>query len=139
MKIKTVSATKLTSLFCTAVVGALLMFSDRANAVSIWGTPSHFGEGSTYINHLTGMALRSDQRVDGQYFRSDNSMGHAMQPDRVNASNGGRSVGVITAPSLGGVPHPGSGSGVPDGGMTAMLLGTALGALGLARRYIRTW
>jgi hypothetical protein len=146
MKIKTVPATKLNSLLCTAVVGALLMFSGRANAVSIrgphelgpvqFGSPSRYSDGSTYVTHLIGMALRSDERVDGQHFRSDNSMGHTMQPDHVNASNGGRSVEVITAPGLGGVP--GSGTGVPDGGITAMLLGTALGALGIARRYIRT-
>ena len=29
-----------------------------------------------------------------------------------------------------------TGAGVPDGGTTVMLLGAALGALGLARRYI---
>jgi protein with PEP-CTERM/exosortase system signal len=29
------------------------------------------------------------------------------------------------------------GQGVPDGGMTAMLLGTALGALGMARRFLK--
>jgi hypothetical protein len=31
---------------------------------------------------------------------------------------------------------PGGGQGVPDGGTTVMLLGAALGALGMARRYI---
>jgi len=51
--------------------------------------------------------------------------------------NAGRSVGVITIPTIGGVPGPGTGR-VPDGGITAMLLGTALGALGIARRYIRS-
>jgi hypothetical protein len=33
-------------------------------------------------------------------------------------------------------PVPPSFVNVPDGGMTAMLLGTALGALGLARRFL---
>jgi hypothetical protein len=32
---------------------------------------------------------------------------------------------------------PGSGTGVPDGGTTAMLLGAALGALGIARRFLK--
>ena len=32
----------------------------------------------------------------------------------------------------------GSGSSVPDGGTTVMLLGAALGALGVARRYLRS-
>jgi hypothetical protein len=68
MKIKTLPATKLASLLCTAVIGALLMFSDSASA----------------------------------------------------------------GPKPGGGPH-----GVPDGGITAVLLGTALGALGVARRYLR--
>jgi len=68
MKIKTLPATKLTSLLCTAVIGALLMFSDSASA----------------------------------------------------------------GPNPGGGPN-----GVPDGGITAVLLGTALGALGVARRYLR--
>ena len=68
MKIKTLPATKLASLLCTAVIGALLMFSDSASA----------------------------------------------------------------GPNPGGGPH-----GVPDGGITAVLLGTALGALGVARRYLR--
>jgi hypothetical protein len=30
------------------------------------------------------------------------------------------------------------GAGVPDGGTTVMLLGAALGALGMARRYLRS-
>lgn len=30
------------------------------------------------------------------------------------------------------------GQGVPDGGITVMLLGTALGALGMARRFLKT-
>jgi protein with PEP-CTERM/exosortase system signal len=68
MKMKTLPATKLAFLLCTAVIGALLMFSDTASAG----------------------------------------------------------------------PNPGGGPvGVPDGGITAVLLGTALGALGVARRYLR--
>jgi hypothetical protein len=144
MKIKTVPATKLASLLCTAVVSALLMFSDRASAVSIrdphelglvqFGTPSRYSDGSAYVNHLSGMALRSDERANGQYFRSDNSRPRAVLTDHMNAGSAGGRIEMITAPTLGGVP--GRGTGVPDGGITAMLLGTALGALGIARRYI---
>jgi len=61
-------------------------------------------------------------------------MRRVMLPDHINA---GRSVGVITTPIIGGAPKPGSGA-VPDGGITAMLLGGALGVLGIARRYLRT-
>jgi hypothetical protein len=54
-------------------------------------------------------------------------------------------AGVITIPGdiFGryGISHyslfgPGGGGGVPDGGTTVMLLGAALGALGMARRYL---
>lgn len=55
----------------------------------------------------------------------------------------GNLSGMITIPpSAGGYDLSGwtlfgpGGAGVPDGGITAMLLGAALGALGIARRYI---
>jgi hypothetical protein len=141
MKIRTVPTTKLAFL-CTALVAALLMFADKASAVSIrdthefglakFGAP--YSNGSTYANHLIGMALRNDERSNGQYFPSVNPRPRVVLPDHMNA---GRSVGVITIPTIGGVPGPGTGR-VPDGGITAMLLGTALGALGIARRYIRS-
>lgn len=127
MKIKTLSTTKLASLLCTAVIGALLMFNDRASAVSI-GDAHELGP--TYVNHLIGMALSGDERANGQFFRSDNSTPNAVLPDHMNA---GVRIEMITGPSPGGGPR-----GVPDGGITAMLLGTALGALGVARRYIRS-
>lgn len=142
MKIRTVPTTKL-ALLCAALVAALLMFADKASAVSIrdahefglakFGAPSRYSDGSTYVNHLIGMALRNYERPNGQYFPSDNSTRHVMLPDHINA---GRSVGVITIPTIGGAPGPGS--VVPDGGITAMLLGGALGVLGIARRYLRT-
>jgi hypothetical protein len=80
------------------------------------------------------MSLRGDERANGQYIRSDNSTPHAVLTDHMNA--GARSVEVITIPSLGGVPSPGS-TRVPDGGINAMLLGTALGALSMVRRYLK--
>jgi VPDSG-CTERM exosortase interaction domain len=144
MKIRTIPTTKL-ALVCAALVAALFMFADKASAVSIRdahelgsvqsGVTSRHSEGSTYINHLIGMALRGDERANGQYFRSDYSTRHALLPDPRNGWNAqGRSIEVIRIPNPGGVP--GSGTGVPDGGITAMLLGTALGALGMARRYM---
>jgi hypothetical protein len=53
--------------------------------------------------------------------------------------------GVITIPFIGPGGHelshytlfPGPGGQVPDGGTTVMLLGTALGALGMARRFLK--
>ena len=141
MKIKTVPTTRL-ALFCTALVVAWFMLSDRANAVSIrdahelglvqFGASSRHSDGSTYINNLIGMALRSNEMANRQYFRSDTSTRHVVLPDHMNA---GRSVGIITIPTIGGVPGT---TRVPDGGITAMLLGAALGVLGIARRYLRT-
>ena len=52
--------------------------------------------------------------------------------------------GIITIPALGPLGHGlsgwilfGGGQGVPDGGTTVMLLGAALGALGMARRFLK--
>jgi hypothetical protein len=141
MKIKTVPATRL-ALFCTALAVAWLMLSDRASAVSIrdahelgliqFAAPSRYSDGSTYINNLIGMVLRSDERANGQYFRSGTSMPHVLVIHRALSSRE-----TITSPSVGGVPSRGFGT-VPDGGITAMLLGAALGALGIARRYLKT-
>jgi hypothetical protein len=55
--------------------------------------------------------------------------------------------GVITIPGFGlagqnyglsGWTLFGPGVGVPDGGTTVMLLGAALGALGMARRFLKS-
>lgn len=78
------------------------------------------------------MALRSNEMANRQYFRSDTSTPHVLVIDRALNSRE-----TITIPIIGGVPKPGSGA-VPDGGITAMLLGAALGALGIARRYLKT-
>src|SRR4029077_18981972 len=136
MKITTVPTTKL-ALLCAALVAALLMFADKASAVSIreaheFGASSRHSDGSTYINNLIGMALRSNEMANRQYFGSDTSTPRVLVIDRALNSRE-----TIAMPSIGGVPNPGSGA-VPDGGITAMLLGAALGALGIARRYLRT-
>jgi hypothetical protein len=131
MKIKTLPATKF-ALLCTALVGALLTFSDSASALTIRDAHEL---GSTYVNHLVGMALSSDEIANGQYFRSSNSMPQAVLTDQINGLNAGGQSAIITAPGPGGGGGPGP-AGVPDGGITAMLLGAALGALGMARRYL---
>jgi protein with PEP-CTERM/exosortase system signal len=146
MKIKTLPAIKLSSLLCTAVVSALLMFSNRASAISIRdarelplpraGTPSRYSDGSTYTDNLIDMALRSNERANGEYFRSNSSTKRAILLGHMNPSNGVRRVEFIRVPGLSGFPRPGSGTGVPDGGITAMLLGAALSVLGMARRYM---
>lgn len=141
MKIQTVPTTRL-ALFCTVLVVAWFMLSDRANAVSIrdahelalvqFGASSRHSDGSTYINNLIGMALRSYEMANRQYVPSDTSTPRVLVIDRaLNYRE------TITIPSIGGVPKPGTGA-VPDGGITAMLLGAALGWLGIARRYLKT-
>jgi hypothetical protein len=142
---KIISTTKL-ALLCTAIAGALLTFSSSARAVTVgeghefgfvnFGIHSGDGDRLTYVNHLIGMGLRSDERANGQYFRSDTSTPHAVLTDHRNAWNAG-SREIVTVPTIGGGPG-GVGGAVPDGGITVMLLGAALGALGVARRYIRT-
>jgi hypothetical protein len=136
MRITSIPTTKLAFL-CTALAGALLTFSNSASAFSIRdaGMSSGYSDTSTYINHLAGMAVRSEERVNVLYLRPDNSRLQAVLTDHTNAHNAIGSRETITAPTLGGVP--GKGTGVPDGGMTAMLLGGALSLLGVARRYIR--
>lgn len=139
MKIRTLPTTKF-ALLGAAMVAALLMFADSANAFNIRDAdaPSH-GDRSTYVGHLAGMAVvRSAERANEQYFRPANLTPHIVLPNHMNPRNAGdRSVEVITIPSISGIPSPGT-PRVPDGGITAMLLGTALGALRIARRYLKT-
>jgi|SRR5581483_10163485 len=185
MKINKSSTTKL-ALLCTALVGAVLAFSNSAKALAIgdahelgfvnFGIPSGDADRLTYVNHLIGMALGTSDKADGQtYFRSNNDFGPlapAVLTGLVNGSstsinlgaggtylylfakydgpNYGSEVwyvgdlsGIITIPDtaggygLSGWTLFGSAGSVPDGGTTAMLLGTALGALGVARRFLK--
>jgi hypothetical protein len=141
MKIRTVPTTRL-ALFCAALIAGWFMPGDTAQAVSIrdshelglvqFGASSRHSDGSTYINNLIGLAPRSYERASGDYLGSGASTRDPFAIDRAVASRQ-----AITGPAIGGVPSPGSGA-VPDGGITAMLLGTALGALGMARRYLKT-
>jgi VPDSG-CTERM motif len=140
MRITLSPITKL-ALLCTALAGALLTFSNSAQAFSIRDADASLGhsERSTYVNHLTdltGPAVRSDGRSNGQYFGPGNSTRQALSTDRINDRNTASPGRIITIPNPGGVP--GGGTGVPDGGTTVMLLGAALGALGVARRYLRS-
>lgn len=143
MKIETVPTTRF-ALFCTSLVVAWFMLSDSARAVGIrdahelgliqFGASSRQGDGSTYINNLIGIAVRSGESANAHSFGSGNSMPHAVSIDNMDVGSArGQSVEAISA-----VIGPKPGSGVPDGGVTAMLLGAALGALGIAKRYLRT-
>jgi hypothetical protein len=83
MKINKSSTTKL-ALLCTALVGAMLAFSDNAKALTIgdthelgfvnFGIPSGDADRLIYVNHLIGMTLGTSDKADGQtYFRSNNA------------------------------------------------------------------
>jgi VPDSG-CTERM motif len=146
MKIETVPTTRF-ALFCTSLVVAWFMLSDSASAVGIrdahergliqFSASSRHNDVSTYINNLIGIGARSGESANGQYFGSGNSMPHAVVIDNMDGGSAPgqsvRPVSPIIGPIIG--PRP---SGVPDGGVTAMLLGAALGALGIARRYLKT-
>ena len=136
MRMTLIPTTKLT-LICAALAGALLIFGNSASAFTIRDASASSGSSdtSTFVNHLAGMAVRNDERSNVWSLRPDNSRHQAVLIDRMNSRNTAGSREIITTPTLGGVP--GSGTGVPDGGTTVMLLGAALSALGVARRYIR--
>jgi len=123
------------------------MLGDSANAVGIrdghelgliqFGASSRHNDVSTYINNLIGIGVRSGESANGRYFSSANSMPPAVLVDNMDGGSAPghsvRTTSPIIGPNIG--PRP---PGVPDGGVTAMLLGAALGALGIVRRYLRT-
>lgn len=133
---KIIPTTKLALVLCTAVLAALLTFTPSARALTIganYGNPSGVSDRVTYVNHLVGMARITKAEL----------IHPRPQAVPANHINSGYAREIAQAPRPGMVPRlnavpPGGtgGKGVPDGGVTAMLLGTALGALGIARRYL---
>jgi hypothetical protein len=75
-------------------------------------------------------------------FLTKNGAGNVVFLYTVSADQGSSGTFTLEVPSTGNLSHidvfccPGGGGGVPDGGTTVMLLGAALGALGVARRYL---
>ncbi len=141
MKINVIRTTKF-ALLCTAVAAASPTFTPSARALAIrdghqlsvvnYGTAS--GDRTPYVNHLIGIARVTEAGV--------NYPGpQALPANYMNSGYMGDLRRVIQIPRPGVVPHlvalpPGGTATVPDGGITVMLLGTALSALGIARRYI---
>ncbi|MGB9476395.1 MAG: VPDSG-CTERM sorting domain-containing protein [Candidatus Udaeobacter sp.] len=132
MKINIIPTRKL-ALLCTAIAGALFTFSQSANALALQSGDSHElglanSDRSNYANHLIAM------------LNDFNRTPQAALAERVNNGDAGgvvRKVMTIRQPAtpiIGKVP-PG-GTAVPDGGTTAILLGAALSALGIARRFL---
>ncbi len=74
-------------------------------------------------------------------FLTKNGLGNDVNYYTVSPDEGSSGTFVLEVPHQGNLSHIDvfccAGEGVPDGGTTVMLLGTALGALGMARRYIR--
>lgn len=141
---KIIPTTKLALLLCTAVATALLAVTPSARALTIgdghqlgfanYGPPSGASDRVTYVNHLVGMDRGAKNNADAQVNFRFSQLLQVMLGDHVNRADDVRQV--ITIPVLNGVPSPTG--GVPDGGMTVMLLGTALGALDMARRYLKS-
>jgi hypothetical protein len=185
MKINRIPTIRLALLF-TALCSALFTFSQNARALTIgdthelgfveFGIPSGDSDRLTYVNHLIGMALGTDDKADGQhYFRSNNDFGPLSQAVLAGHVNGtstsidlgaggtylylfakydgpnygsevwyvGDLSGVITIPAtaggygLSGWTLFGTSQSIPDGGATVTLLGAALAALGIVRRYLK--
>lgn len=131
MKLNIIPTSKL-ALLCTAIAGALFTFSQSANAFALQIGDSHElglanNDRSSYAHHL--IAMHNDF----------NRTPEAVLADHVNSGYAGAVRKVMTirqsaTPIIGKAPP--RGTGVPDGGTTAMLLGTALSVLGIARRYL---
>ena len=79
--------------------------------------------GGTAVFNVSGLAV-GDQIVLARYARPDAANHGDLLPDTFYK---------MTHWTL---LNPGGGTGVPDGGATVMLLGAALGALGMVRRYL---
>jgi VPDSG-CTERM motif len=108
------------------------VFASLPNAVFNPSDPNAQGTTTTINLGAGGTYTYLFAKYDGQ---NDNSLVWYV----------GNLSGIITIPQNGPLGHGLSGwilfgpgtPGVPDGGTTAMLLGTALGALGMARRALK--
>jgi hypothetical protein len=76
-------------------------------------------------------------------FLTKNGAGNLVNLYTVSEDQGSSGDFILQIPSTGNLSHisvfccPG-GNGVPDGGTTVMLLGAALGSLGMVRRYLKS-
>jgi hypothetical protein len=124
---------------CTAVFGLLLAFSQNANAI----TKLDYTNGNDrYVDHLVGMVVGSSDKDNGQsYYRSTNifgSMPKAVLASLVSGTSTSMDLGAVGTYRYKPVESDGPIISVPDGGATVMLLGVALGALGMARRFLKS-
>lgn len=123
------------------LIGMALGTTDQALGQTFTRSNNDFGPLPTAVFALNGTGTSVDLGAGGLYtylFAKYDGPNYGSEVWYV-----GDLSGIITIPATAGgyglsgwtLFGPG-GNGVPDGGTTAMLLGAALGALGMARRYI---
>jgi protein with PEP-CTERM/exosortase system signal len=124
------------------LIGMALGTTDQALGQTFTRSNNDFGPLPTAVFALNGTSTSINLGAGGTYsylFAKYDGPNYGSEVWYV-----GDLSGIITIPATAGgyglsgwtLFGPG-GQGVPDGGTTAMLLGTALGALGMARRYIK--
>jgi len=124
------------------LVGMALGTTDQALGQTFTRSNNDFGPLPTAVFALNGTSTSINLGAGGTYsylFAKYDGPNYGSEVWYV-----GNLSGIITIPATAGgyglsgwtLFGPG-GQGVPDGGTTAMLLGTALGALGMARRFLK--
>jgi len=124
------------------LIGMALGTTDQALGQTFTRSNNDFGPLPTAVFALNGTSTSINLGAGGTYsylFAKYDGPNYGSEVWYV-----GNLSGIITIPATAGgyglsgwtLFGPG-GQGVPDGGTTAMLLGTALGALGMARRFLK--
>jgi hypothetical protein len=126
------------------LIGMALGTTDQALGQTFTRSNNDFGPLPTAVFALNGTSTSINLGAGGTYsylFAKYDGPNYGSEVWYV-----GDLSGIITIPATAGgyglsgwtLFGPG-GQGVPDGGTTAMLLGTALGALGMARRFLKIY
>jgi VPDSG-CTERM motif len=125
------------------LIGMALGTTDTADGQTYTRSNNDFGPLAPAVltGHVNGTSTSIDLGTGGTYlylFAKYDGPNYGSEVWYV-----GNLSGIITIPDtaggygLSGWTLFGSGASIPDGGTTAMLLGAALGALGMARRVLR--
>jgi hypothetical protein len=124
------------------LIGMALGTTDQAFGQTFHRSNNNFGPLPTAVFALNGTSTTINLGAQGTYqylFAKYDGPNYGSEVWYV-----GDLSGIITIPAKAGkyglsgwTLFTGASNGVPDGGATVMLLGTALGALGMVRRFIR--
>ncbi len=127
------------------LIGMALGSSDKADGQTYFRSNNSFAQlpQAVLAGHVNGTSTSINLGAGGTYsylFAKYDGPNYGSEVWYV-----GDLSGIITIPATAGgyglsgwtLFGPGTGNGVPDGGTTAMLLGAALGVLGMARRYLK--